>query len=391
VSKARSAARKWLGRLIYVAFLILVVEIALQGWYYLSSGGFLFSRVAVPIYRTDPYSHWSVQPNLDYHHATTEFSIDVFTNSEGFRTSSAREEYSRSDDPDRFRIMLLGPSFAFGWGVNFEDTFAHLLETRLQDAGFADGRRIEVINRGIPALPASLNLEWYRNLGQQYAPDLVIQFMYGSLMPAPPPTLYADEDGFLRDSRTTGRQRMVARAKKSAIVFYSWLVYTRLRSQTDDAGSSEKIEGAGRELSIHEGFDPGADDVREAMRFYEDLRRTVEASDSRLMIFFFPLSYVVHREDVARWRHLGVRDLDRQIAYNDAFVRYLRDEGYTILNATDALITTAASNGERLYYWLDVHWTPAGNAVAADLAADFLISRRATARAEPGPDDPPEE
>jgi len=357
-------------------FLILVVEIALQGFYFLSSGGFLFSRLAVPIFISDPHSVWAVQPNLSYHHATTEFSIDVFTNSEGFRTSSAHEEYARSRDEDLFRIIVLGPSFAFGWGVDHEDAFTQVLQTRLLEAGFGGGRRIEVINRGVPGLPAAHNLEWYRQVGRHYAPDLVIQFMYGSLMPARPPDSYVDEDGFLRDRNVTARQRMVARAKKSAVVFYSWLVFTRLRSQSSEPGTTGKIEGAGRDLSVREAFDPESDEVRDATVFYDDLRRTVEESGARLLVFHFPLSYVVHPEDMARWRHLGVRNLDQQITYNDAFARHLDREGYLCLNGTGDLMAYAESTGERLYYWLDVHWTAEGNAAAADSVAIYLLAHR---------------
>lgn len=372
----KSMIRKWLGRILYVVFLILVVEIALQGFYFLSSGGFLFSRAAVPIFTSDPHSVWAVQPNLAYHHATTEFSIDVFTNSEGFRSSSAHEEYARSRAEELFRVIVLGPSFAFGWGVDHEDSFTQALQSRLLEAGFGGGRRIEVINRGVPGLPAAHNLDWYREVGRDYAPDLVIQFMYGSLMPARPPDVYVDEDGFLRDRKVTARQRLVARAKKSAIVFYSWIVSTRLRSGSSEAETSGKIEGAGRDLSVREAFDPESDEVLEATVFYDDLRRTVEESGARLLVFHFPLSYVVHPEDMARWGHLGVRNVDQQIAYNDAFARHLDREGYLCLNGTGDLLAYAESTDERLYYWLDVHWTAEGNAAAADSVANYLMTHR---------------
>jgi hypothetical protein len=372
----KSTARKWVGRIVYLMFLILVVEIALQGFYFFTSGGFVFSRVAVPIFTTDPHSVWAVQPNLSYHHATSEFSIDVFTNSEGFRTSSAREEYAKSHADDLFRIIVLGPSFAFGWGVDHEDSFAQILQARLLEVGFGDGRRIEVINRGIPGLPAAHNLEWYRQVGRNYAPDLVIQFMYGSMLPARPPNNYVDEDGFLRDKNVTARQRLVAQAKKSAVVFYTWMVYTRLRSESAESGATGTIEGAGRDLSVREAFDPESQEVRDAAIFYDDLRRTVEDSGARLLVFHFPLSYVVHSEDMARWRHLGVRNVDQQIAYNDAFAQHLDREGYVCLNGTSDLVDHAESTSARLYYWLDVHWTPEGNSAAADSVAEYLQAHR---------------
>jgi hypothetical protein len=143
-----------------------------------------------------------------------------------------------------------------------------------------------------------------------------------------------------------------------------------------EPGTTEKIEGAGRDLSIREAFDPDSDEVRSGKALYSDLRRTVEESGARLLVFHFPLSYIVHREDIARWRHLGVRDPDQQIAYNEAFARHLEHEGYRILNGTDDLQTYAETTGQRLYFWLDVHWTAEGNAAAAEIVADYLMDNR---------------
>ena len=41
-----------------------------------------------------------------------------------------------------------------------------------------------------------------------------------------------------------------------------------------------------------------------------------------------------------------------------------------VINASACgVIEAARTGGERLYYWLDIHWTPAGNRVAAAAAA----------------------
>ena len=86
---------------------------------------------------------------------------------------------------------------------------------------------------------------------------------------------------------------------------------------------------------------------------------------------YLPLSYAIHREDESRWRHLGIRDIPRQMAFDTAFVHYLNECQIPSLDITPQL-QKSAQGGKRMYYWLDIHWTPAGNAAAARAVADHL-------------------
>jgi hypothetical protein len=71
--------------------------------------------------------------------ATREFSSTVKTNSMGFR---AREFVSQKTA--RTRIVALGDSFTFGWGVNAEESWPKLLEEHLKSSGLD----VEIDNLG---------------------------------------------------------------------------------------------------------------------------------------------------------------------------------------------------------------------------------------------------
>ena len=122
---------------------------------------------------------------------------------------------------------------------------------------------------------------------------------------------------------------------------------------------------------MHGNFDPADRETAEAIEYYDDLRKTVESSGAKLMVVFVPLSYCVHREDVARWSHLGVRDVAAQIGYDEGFCEYLRKQGFDCVNTTSDL-QAAAEQGKRLYYLIDIHWTPDGNDVAAHAVYEHL-------------------
>src|SRR5215831_15131990 len=86
---------------LYFLFLFIFVEVSLQVFYRVTTGTYLYAREKPPIYASDPYSGWTNRPNLTYHHVTPEFAAEIFTNSEGFRVSSAHEEYGKGKPDNR--------------------------------------------------------------------------------------------------------------------------------------------------------------------------------------------------------------------------------------------------------------------------------------------------
>lgn len=80
--------------------------------------------------------------NVSRHFQTPEFSFTVKTNSLGFRD----REFS-SQKTARTRILALGDSFTYGWGVEIDQSWPKVLERRLRDGGLD----VEVANLGRPA------------------------------------------------------------------------------------------------------------------------------------------------------------------------------------------------------------------------------------------------
>ncbi|MBL8723178.1 MAG: SGNH/GDSL hydrolase family protein [Planctomycetes bacterium] len=73
---------------------------------------------------------------------------------------------------DVFRIVLLGDSVAFGWGVDDEVTFARRLEREHQPR--AGARRLEVVNTALPMYDTNQEEATLRELGLSLQPDLVL-------------------------------------------------------------------------------------------------------------------------------------------------------------------------------------------------------------------------
>ncbi len=90
------------------------------------------------------------------------FDTIVTINSKGFRGPPLPYERTRNVS----RIVLLGDSFAWGYGTNYPDTFAARLEQDLSHA--------EVVNLGVSGYSTDQQLLLYLDEGRRYKPDLVL-------------------------------------------------------------------------------------------------------------------------------------------------------------------------------------------------------------------------
>jgi hypothetical protein len=117
--------------------------------------------------RHDEKLGWSLRPNSHASSSRTGYRVDYRINSKGLRGRETSHE-----KPDGvFRIVLLGDSRTFGYGVPIEKHFSSVLE------GWFD--RVEVINLGVSGYGIDQELLRLRSEGFQYDPDLVITYVAG--------------------------------------------------------------------------------------------------------------------------------------------------------------------------------------------------------------------
>jgi lysophospholipase L1-like esterase len=119
-------------------------------------------------YRPDGVLGYALRPDWQAVHATDEFEVTVRTNALGLRGAGASAE----KPADAYRVLVLGDSFAFGFGVEDAEAFPAVLERALAPP---PGRaRAEVLNAGVAGWSADQHLLFLETRGLALAPDLVL-------------------------------------------------------------------------------------------------------------------------------------------------------------------------------------------------------------------------
>lgn len=117
-----------------------------------------------------------------FQHRATYQGVEIATNEMGLR-----ERPMSPPSNERWRILVLGDSVAFGWGVRIEDTFSRQLETDLRQKLNISA---ETVNSGVPGYNTKQESAFLAQYYESLKPDLVL-------------LLYVDNDIDTIDSERT--------------------------------------------------------------------------------------------------------------------------------------------------------------------------------------------
>jgi lysophospholipase L1-like esterase len=162
MSEAKS--RRWKARLQNAALAVgtfLLCIIVLEVFLRLKGYGNL------EIYEPDPKLYWKLKPNQDCYTKIDHRPVHI--NSHGTRGP----DFETVKPPGTIRVLSLGDSRTFGWGLKQEETYSDQLRRLLQEQ-LGGAKKIEVINAGVNAWSYSQMLVYFRDTALHYQPDVVV-------------------------------------------------------------------------------------------------------------------------------------------------------------------------------------------------------------------------
>lgn len=119
------------------------------------------------LYEPDPLLYWRPKPNQQCFTKIGRHPVRV--NRHGTRGA----DFAVPKPAGVLRLLSLGDSRTFGWGLAEEETYSARLQALLQDY-FGDGRRVEVINAGVNAWSYQQMHLYFRHVALGFQPDVVI-------------------------------------------------------------------------------------------------------------------------------------------------------------------------------------------------------------------------
>ncbi len=153
-----------LRRVFYALIPLLVIVAGIE--FALRSVG--WPQVTAAFEHNEPF--WTVDPDLrrkSFPHKEEKTHFSVSTNRDGLRFP-----LHEIDKPEGIiRLMTLGCSTTFGWGVDNEMSYPAQLEERIHESGFSE---LEVINAGQPGYTSFQGMWLWDRILRDYVPDIVL-------------------------------------------------------------------------------------------------------------------------------------------------------------------------------------------------------------------------
>lgn len=353
----------------------------------------------------DPLLGWKPKPNSETILATSEYRTQIKINANGFRGPEAA--YAKA--ANERRILFIGDSFAEGYSVALDERFSELIETHLN---VASQSKFDVINMGVAGYSNDQELLQFQHEGINYQPDIVVLLFFDNDVvnnarhrywrgnkpvfeiagtelvlthtPVPPP----EEETEPSEESENRPQSEMQKAKK-------WLhdnskLYTfmrqALRNNHDLASLAAKFRLTQEEpLTLPEEFRVYASiDNAEMSHAWELTERVIGALDdevreagAKLLVAYVPSRAAVYPDDwrATRWKY-GLSSEEWNVHRVADQIGEICERGdIPFMDLTSALQIAAvdeAKEGRRVYFRKDSHWTPEGNAHAAQALIRFL-------------------
>jgi len=158
------------------------------------------------LHEADSAERW-LRAGVDTIHEDTDFRVRVTTNSHGLRDV----EIPYEKPPGQRRVLSVGDSFAFGYGVELDECFAKVAQREL-------GQGWQVINAGVPSWGTCDELDFLQLEGFRYEPDVVVLcFFWNDLLDNALRGSYSVGDDGRPVRRCPVEQELVSRGKHTPI------------------------------------------------------------------------------------------------------------------------------------------------------------------------------
>ena len=353
---------------------VFALEFILQLTYKLTAGDYLINRANIPIYQTDNHSCWKFKKNLNISHKTNEFNYNIYTNNLSHRVNNYSNNKFKLQDGKT--VLFMGPSFGFGWGVEYRKSYAYMIGEYYEKNDFKN-----IINASVPGHLPSQQLCWYLQEGYKFNPDVIIHTLTSKPQLYLPENInfenldfckkicgnYTVKEGILVHNKTNLVTNPKWYLKNSALVFYSWYFFSKIKSYFI---SNTKITKSAIGLEFHDLSNFSKKNYKKSYENYIKLIKN-KNEKTKVIFLFIPDSYNIHLADRARWSHQNIDFEGSMNGYKNNIEMLSKN-----FNFVDTFpFLTNVSKTKRLYHYVDTHFNELGNKITFDIFKKYCIKK----------------
>lgn len=325
--------------------------------------------------------HHTSPPGIARYDNTGSF---VRTNADGLRTGWTRETFAAQ----RTRIALIGDSFAFGFGVDDDETAPYYLERILRERFGRDD--IAVLNAGTISWSPLIERNAFREVVREYRPTVTLlmldatdigdDYKYAQdIVPGSDPA----NPRFVGDTTRSDRRLALLTLAEPILsmlpISFGLLAYSGDESPDARHNNRFSLEIGGvvetnRWFILRHPLEQTRRYFETTLSYVRDIAHDVEASGSEFVVLVPPRYFQWNDAECPKDWNLGQRKRDEphENAYFEFFDEAARKESFPIVSLLPAF---KATDRYPLVLRNDAHWNADGNHFVAETLADLLVER----------------
>jgi lysophospholipase L1-like esterase len=305
-------------------------------------------------YAPHPRLGFTMNPSFHGRLKQRDFDTEVRFNSIGLRD----REFGPKPAGAR-RLLLIGDSYTFGWGVEEGERYADRLEERLREI---PGARWEVVKAGTNAYSTAHELAWLREYGWSLDPDLVVlQFCMGNDFADNAGADYRVEDGRLvtvppgPNGSAADERGLKAWARRHSHL------YLMLRNLVNQPGVGRADRRRAEFAMFNAQVNRGSGRTREILA---EMAAEARTRGVPLVLLVVPMRHQIGEA--------GVKEKALADYPNTVITETAQALGVPAIDLLTTFRESAGAGSSGLYFRHDAHWTREGHRLAGDSLFDSL-------------------
>lgn len=381
-----SLAARLLAPVVVVVVTLLLCELLLRAWFNLfpplNFGLLPPGKAGLHLFEpSDGSAFYQVRPGASQTFMRHEFRVDVRTNNIGLRED-------RDYNGEHVDIAFMGDSYTFGWGVEVGERYSDVVARAFPDLnvlsyaypnGHVPVTYLAYLQQNPEMMPdvLVLGLFAYNDLAGDTA-DAVVTYRDGLIEHVGSKSLEVDANGFVVGQGSTP-PRLFSRGwwtRHTAIGRTVRVARHHLASSGQQAEKPKKWRMT--DLGVWD------ETALLALDHVRRIDRLAREAGSTLLVFYIPFPSFITETPVCVYADELCAEQLESNRPGEALAVWAAASGIHFIDPVE-YFRVLASQGEKLYYDYDAHWSPAGHAAAGKMIVDYLemyglLTRDASAR-----------